>query len=86
MKSNGPGKSTSKAEVQNISHNGIWLLAAEKEYFLPYKTYPWFKKAKIAEILNVKLLNEHHLHWKDLDVDLEIESLQNPDQYPLKYE
>ncbi len=84
-KSNGHGKNTSKAEVLNISKNGIWLLAKDKEYFLDYKKYPWFKIAKISQVLNVDFLNGHHLHWKDLDIDLELESLDHPEKYPLKY-
>ncbi len=42
-----------------------------------------FKKATVSEIHNVKLLHDKHLFWKDLDVDLELKSLQNLDQYPL---
>ncbi|GAF68497.1 unnamed protein product, partial [marine sediment metagenome] len=55
------------------------------EYFLPYNDYPWFKEAKVKEILNVNLLHGYHLYWPELDVDLEIDSLDNPQNYPLKY-
>ena len=85
MRSSGPGKSTSPAEVQDISRNGIWLLVRGKEYFLAYTDYPWFKEAKRAEIYDLKLLHETHLRWPALDVDLELESLQQPDKYPLVY-
>lgn len=78
------GKNTS-AEVLNISAHGFWLAVGEKEYFVPFKDYPWFKKASIAEIQNVKLLHKHHLNWPDLDVDLELESLEKPENYPLIY-
>jgi len=37
----------SKAEVLNVSSNGIWLLVKEHEYFLAHKDFPWFKKATI---------------------------------------
>jgi hypothetical protein len=85
MKSSTAGRSISKAEVLNISANGIWLFVLDKEYFLPFSGYPWFKDAPVKSILNVKLLNHVHLHWPDLDVDLEVESLEYPDQYPLQY-
>ena len=85
MRSSALGKSTSPAEVQDISRNGIWLFVQEKEYFLAYADYPWFKDAKPAEIYNLKLLHGTHLHWSDLDVDLELESLQQPEKYPLVY-
>ncbi len=83
MKSKKAGTSISGVEVTNISSHGIWLYLYDKEYFLSYDEYPWFRHAKIAEILNVKLLNTHHLHWPDLDVDLTVDSLDHPERYPL---
>ena len=83
MKSARRGKRTSDVEVQNISRNGIWLLVRGKEYFLPHKQYPWFERARIADIYKVKLLHGFHLHWPELDVDLEIDSLIHPEKYPL---
>jgi hypothetical protein len=85
MRSSALGKNTSPAEVQDISRNGIWLLIQGREYFLPYAEYPWFKEARLSAIYNLELLHGTHLHWSDLDVDLELESLQQPERYPLVY-
>lgn len=85
MKSASLGIATSKAEVLNISHHGVWVLAAGAEYFLSYAKFPWFKKAKIAEVMNVKLIRKLHLRWPALDVDVHIHSLTRPEQYPLTY-
>ena len=85
MKSPELGESTSAVEVTNISSHGVWLFVGEKEHFLPYEKFPWFKDARVAEILNVELLNGFHLHWPQLDVDLEVTSLEEPDQFPLTY-
>ena len=85
MKSSATGKSTSDAEVQDITRHGIWLLAKGREYFLPYDQFPWFKNAKVAEAYNVRLLHGMHLHWPDLDVDLELAALDQPKKYPLTY-
>ena len=85
MKSSPLGKNTSEVEVLNISSHGIWLYVAGEEYFLPYKDYPWFKGTKVEDIIDVKILHGHHLHWPRLDVDLELESLKYLDHYPLKY-
>ena len=85
MKSPAPGKNTSSAEIQDITMRGIWLLAKDREYFLSHDRYPWFKDAKVSEIHNVQLLHGMHLHWPDLDVDLELEALDQPDRYPLTY-
>jgi hypothetical protein len=86
MKSSALGKNISHVEVQDISRHGIWLYAKGREYHLPFKEYPWFKDAKLAEIQNVELLHDSHLHWPALDVDLELYSLQNPEDYPLIYQ
>jgi len=83
MKSETLGKSTSEAEVTQISRHGIWLLLKEKEYFLSFENFPWFKNAPVAAIHNVELLNEHHLYWPDLDVDLAVESIEHPERFPL---
>ncbi len=78
-------KNISGANIANITINGIWIFVNEKEYFLPYKEYPWFKEAQISEIQNVELLHENHLRWPELDIDLEIESLEHPEEYPMIY-
>jgi hypothetical protein len=85
MKLSALGKSTSQVEIQEISKHGIWIYVKGREYFLSYKDYPWFKEAKISEVYNVQLLHGMHLHWPDLDVDLELEALQYPEKYPLSY-
>ena len=81
-----PGISTSEVEVSNIDRHGFWLFISEKEYFLSYEDYPWFQDARVRDIINVKLLHESHLHWPELDVDLDINILEDPGQSPLIYQ
>ncbi|MBI5701801.1 DUF2442 domain-containing protein [Candidatus Saganbacteria bacterium] len=83
MRSSKNGKDIS-VSVENITSFGIWLLAKEKEYFLKYRDYPYFKNQSVSSIQNVKLLHGFHLYWPKLDIDLEIDSLENPEKYPLK--
>ena len=83
MKSREPGVHTSDVEVANIDSHGVWLYADGAEYFLSYTEFPWFRDAKVAEILDVRLLHEDHLHWPALDVDLSLKALRDPDAYPL---
>ena len=85
MKLKAAGKNISKIEVTNISPFGIWLLFCEKEYFLPYTEFPWFKDSKVADITNVKLLNDNHIHWPSIDVELETDILENLEKYPLLF-
>ncbi len=85
MKSARLGKSTSNLEVLGVSKNGVWMFVAGKEYFLPFRDFPWFSDAKISQIYNVRLIHGSHLRWPDLDVDLHLESLEDPSHYPLVY-
>ncbi len=85
MKSLKNGKNILKPEITNISEHGFWILLEKKEYFLPFKEYPWFFNAKISSLINVELIHNHHLHWPELDVDLSTEILAYPERYPLSY-
>ena len=79
------GTNTSEVEVTNVSRDGIWLLAAGRELFLPYTEFPWFRDATIAAILNVEESAPGHFYWPDLDVDLGIQCMEHPERFPLKY-
>jgi hypothetical protein len=82
--SNKLGKSTLGVEITNISSNGVWLLASDRELFMPYEDFPWFKDAPVGKILNVEQPNEDHFYWPDLDVDLTIDIIEHPEKFPLK--
>jgi len=83
MKSLKNGKNTS-VSVENITSFGVWLLIKSKEYYLDYQNYPYFERKSVEAIKNIRLLHDYHLYWPDLDVDLEIDNLENPEKYPLK--
>ena len=79
------GASTSQVEVTNIDRFGFWLLVEDREYFLPYEDFPWFRNAAVDQILDVRLLHGDHLHWPTLDVDLCLDALAQPESFPLIY-
>ena len=79
-----PGKIASDVEVTNISTHGIWLLVGEREFFLSYEDFPWFKEVPIGNILRIEQPTPGHFYWPDLDVDLSIESIEHPEKFPLK--
>src|ERR1700736_2661228 len=83
MKSAAPGPGTSLAEVTNVSPHGFWLFIGERELFVPFNQFPWFREASVREITNVQLPSPHHLYWPDLDIDLAVESIEHPEKYPL---
>ncbi len=84
MNSEQLGKTISDVEVTNISTHGIWLLVDEREFFLSYEDFPWFREVPIGNILRVEQPTPGHLYWPDLDVDLSIESIEHPEKFPLK--
>lgn len=83
MRSATRGKNASVVEVTNVSKHGFWLWLAEREHFLSFKDFPWFREVSIGELCNVELPSPHHLYWPDLDVDLAVESLEHPERFPL---
>ena len=83
MSSVAAGASTSAVEVQAVSPRGLWLWVMDCEYFLPADQFPWFVDASVQDVYDVELHHGHVLHWPKLDVDLELQSLSSPDQWPL---
>jgi hypothetical protein len=83
MKSVARGKPTSVVEVTNVSKHGFWLLLGNRERFLAFEHFPWFRDVSIGQLCNVELLHAHHLYWPDLDVDVAVESIDHPERFPL---
>jgi len=74
---------SSEIEVSLVSKLGFWLLIDNEEQFLAYADFPWFKTATIDQITLVERPSENHLYWPSLDIDLSLESIRNPDLFPL---
>jgi hypothetical protein len=73
---------TGKIEITNIERDGFWILIPENEYFVSFDRYQAFKQAKIEQIFNFRY-DEEEIQWPELDVDMEIEALKHPENYPL---
>ena len=78
------GKIIMKIEITHISANGIWILTGDRELFMSYKDFPWFKEAPVGKILNVEEPTPGHFYWPDLDIDLSVNIITNPGLFPLK--
>ena len=76
----------STVEVTNISRRGIWLLAGDRELFLAYEDFPWFRYAPVRKIINVEEPTPGHFSWPDLDVDISLRTIEHPEGFPLKAE
>lgn len=72
------------AEVLDLTPNGLWLYAKGEEHFLSYEQFPWFQNAPVADVFNVELSGQDALFWPELDIDLSLESIRHPEQYPLQ--
>lgn len=77
------GTAILEAEVTNISSKAFWVLLGTEELPVPFELFPWFKSATVEQLCTVERPTENHLYWPKLDVDLSIESLRNPEAFPL---
>lgn len=73
----------SAVEVTHISAHGFWILLDDEELAVPFAQFPWFRKATVEQIADVQRPTENHLYWPRLDVDLSVESIRRPDDFPL---
>ncbi len=75
--------SNTSVSVSMINAQGIMLSVLNHDYFISYNRIPWMKDAPIRSVLNVQMCGTEAIEWPELEVDLEIESLQHPEKYPL---
>jgi hypothetical protein len=85
MISEQPGIATSQSEVTDVILTGFWLLVDDREYFVPFENYPVFWGATVAQIYNVQRLGPTQFHWPELDADIELEALEQPERFPLAF-
>ncbi len=79
------GSNTLASSVTNISSVGFWIIANQKEYFISFKDYPYFKKATIDSVFNVKFISPRQFYWPDIDVDIELDALESPEKFKLLF-
>ena len=77
------GKNISAPSVENITPFGIWLFVEDTEYFLSYRDFPMFLDKPVKDIMHITMPHHGHLRWPDIDVDLEMDSIKEPERYPL---
>ena len=83
-KSSARGARTSgDVEILGVTPHALWILVAGREHMLDFERFPWFRDATMRQITNVELRFGSHLRWPDLDVDLHVDSLDEPDRFPL---
>ena len=78
-----PGTTTSVAEVTHVSKHGFRLLLDTEELLVHFDQFPWFRKATIDQLCDVRWPAPNHLHWPQLDADLSVEAIRDPAAFPL---
>ena len=63
--------------------DGIDIVVHGEEYFLSYSDFPWFEYCNVFELNDISA-DRWGVYWKSVDIDLSMDSLKNPNQYPEK--
>jgi hypothetical protein len=74
-----------KSQITSVEKDGFWLLINDGEFFIAFEQYPAFRKATVEQIFKFRE-RFGDFHWDDLDIDIELDALKRPEQYPLKFE
>ena len=60
-------------------------MVEDREYFVPFSDYSAFLDATVSQIHGVRQPGPGQLSWPELDVDIELEALDRPEAFPLKF-
>ena|SRR5437867_2346780 len=83
MKFSRSGKNTFPVSVGAVNSRGFWLLLGTRKVFVAYRAFPWFREFTVRELARVRRPAPNHLRWPEFDIDLEVESIERPDEFPL---
>ena len=75
-------RTSARVEILGLTPHALWLSIARREYMLDYRHFPWFRAPAIEDVERVEM-RYGHLYWPTLDVDLHIDSLDEPERFPL---
>ena len=84
MRSVQNGKRASPISVGALSLRGFWLVLGERELFLSFARFPWFREFTLRELTSVRHPSPQHLCWPEFDIDLDVDAIENPRRYPLR--
>lgn len=70
-------------EVLALTPHALWLAVGKREFMLDFERFPWFRDASMRQAQDLVLMHGCHLHWPALDVDLHLDSLAEPERFPL---
>jgi hypothetical protein len=73
------------AEVTGLNPLGFWLSVGDREYRISFQDFPFFRTMTLADLLAVRFSPPGHLRWESSDIDLELDSLEHPELFPLVF-
>ena len=83
MKSAMRGAATSAPEVIERSDRGFTLRLGAEELFVSFLLFPWFRDVAADALRDVEQPSPQHLYWPILDIDLAVDSIRDPERFPL---
>jgi hypothetical protein len=83
MKFSRNGRNTFPVSVGAVNRRGFWLQLGTRKLFVAYRAFPWFREFTLRELTRLRRPAPHHLRWPEFDIDLEVESIERPDDFPL---
>jgi len=72
--------------VENITPFAVWVFDGKKEYAIPFSEFPCLGKASVDDLMHPTLTNGFHLRWEDLDIDIDLRSLDHLEDFPIYFE
>ena len=64
--------SAAPAELTRVSSHGFSLQIGREELRLPFKQFPWFRRATVDQLAEVQWHAPGHLYWPTLAIHLSI--------------
>lgn len=77
---------TKSISVENITPFAIWVFDGKQEHVIPFHEFPVLKKASVEDLMAPTLSHGFHLRWENIDVDIDLRSLNHLEDYPLYFE
>jgi len=82
MRSSKPGGVDSSARLGEVGIYDFSIHVDGRFLRLTYYDFPWFRDATLEQLAAIERPAPDRLRWPELDVDLSIESIENPKRYP----
>jgi len=79
----GINTSENKTCFLGTTDEGMAVLVNGKDYFLRYADFPWFEYCGATELRDLTA-DRWGVYWNAIGIDLPIEALEHPEQFPEK--